>query len=207
MSQLHLPLGVPADARDVEFLVTESNARAAHQLDRWGMWPVMAALLVGPPKSGRSLLARIFVERTGGTAIDNAESASEEALFHAWNEAQITRSPLLIVADAPPPAWEVALPDLRSRLAASPVLRIDPPDDMLMRLLLERTLDRLALVTRPEVIAWLLARIERSHLALARVGEELEAEAPRLQNRRLSIQGARATLESAGLLFEPPSTQ
>ena len=41
------PLGLP-DARDDEFLVSESNARAVHQLDRWATWPVMAALLVGP---------------------------------------------------------------------------------------------------------------------------------------------------------------
>ncbi|MBY0520822.1 MAG: chromosomal replication initiator DnaA, partial [Sphingomonas sp.] len=142
MSQLALPLVWPADASDGEFLVSESNALAAQQLKRWGAWPVMAALLVGPRKSGRSLLARIFAIQSGGTIIDDAERAEETAIFHAWNAAQASRRPLLIVADAPPPEWRVTLPDLRSRLAASPVLRIDPPDDALMRSLFDREFAR-----------------------------------------------------------------
>ena len=50
----------------------------------------MATLLTGPRKSGRSLLGRIFVRKTGGRLFDNAEEHDEEALFHAWNEAQET---------------------------------------------------------------------------------------------------------------------
>ena len=64
----------------------------------------------------------------------------EEALFHAWNHAQERRRPLLIVADAPPPAWEVALPDLRSRLAATPHVRDRRPDDALIGQLIDKLL-------------------------------------------------------------------
>lgn len=205
MIQLRLPLGEPVDARDVEFLVTESSARAIHQLDHWATWPVMAALLVGPRKSGRSMLARIFTEKVGGTMIDDAERVAEADIFHAWNAAQRDRRPLMIVADEPPPLWRVRLPDLRSRLSASPVLRLEPPDDALMGLLLQRYLDRRELVAKPELIAWLLRRVERSHLAVLRVADALEAEAHRRQNRRISIPVARATLSTAGLLCEPPA--
>ena len=59
----------------------------------------MATLVTGPRKSGRSLLGRIFVRKTGGRLFDNAEDHDEEALFHAWNDAQARRRPLLIVAD------------------------------------------------------------------------------------------------------------
>src|SRR3546814_12085629 len=87
----------------------------------------MATILTGPRKSGRSLLGRIFVRKTGGRLFDDAQSHDEETLFHAWNEAQERRKPLLIIADEPLPAWRVALPDLRSRLTATPQIRIEEP--------------------------------------------------------------------------------
>jgi chromosomal replication initiation ATPase DnaA len=197
MTQLRLPLGMP-EARETEFLVGESNLRAVQQLERWATWPVMAALLVGPRKSGRSLLARIFAAKSGATIIDDAERAREADIFHAWNQAQAERHPLLIVADAAPPVWEVKLPDLRSRLAASPLLEIGAPDDMLIRQLLERAFARHLLHAKPDVIAWIARRVERSHIAVLRVADALEAEA----GRRLSIPAVRATLEAASLLTQ-----
>lgn len=195
MSQLRLPLGLP-EASETDFLVSESNARAVHQLEHWGTWPVMAALLIGPRKSGRSLLARIFAAKTGATIIDDAERAVEEDIFHAWNQAQGEHRPLLIVADAAPPRWEVTLPDLRSRLAASPLLEIGPPDDPLMPQLLERAFTRHLLHAPPAVIAWIAKRIERSHVAILRVADVLETET----DGRLSIPVVKATLATASLL-------
>src|SRR3546814_18879471 len=92
----------------------------------------MATILTGPRKSGRSLLGRTFVRKTGGRLFDDAQSHDEETLFHAWNEAQERRKPLLIIADEPLPAWRVALPDLRSRLPATPQIRTGGPDDPLL---------------------------------------------------------------------------
>ncbi|MBV9747899.1 MAG: DNA replication protein [Acetobacteraceae bacterium] len=201
MSQIALPLGWPARPREDAFLVTPSNARAAHLLDHWGAWPVMTALLVGPRKSGRSLLARIFAAKSGGAVIDNAESAPEEHLFHAWNRAQASRRPLLLVADAAPPAWHVALPDLRSRLGASAVAEIAPPDDELVRALLAELFHRRGLDARPDLIDWLCARLERSHLAVIRAVDALDQEV--LETRkRLSVPLARTTLAAAGLIAE-----
>ncbi|HEX8302435.1 chromosomal replication initiator DnaA [Sphingomonas sp.] len=195
MSQLRLPLGMP-EARETEFLVGGSNVRAVQQLERWATWPVMAALLTGPRKSGRSLLARIFAAKSGGTILDDADRAKEADVFHAWNRAQADRRPLLIVAEAAPPEWAVKLPDLRSRLAASPLLQIGPPDDALMPQLLERAFERHLLHAKPEVIAWIATRIERSHIAILRVADALESAGV----QRLSIPTARATLADACLL-------
>lgn len=201
MSQLALPLAWPADASDGEFLIGPSNALAAQQLDRWGAWPVMAALLVGPRKSGRSLLARIFASKSGGTIIDDAERVAETTIFHAWNAAQASRRPLLIVADAAPPDWRIALPDLRSRLAASPVLSIGAPDDDLIHALIDREFTRRGLDARPALIDWIVARSERSHVAVARIVDALDQAA--LEHRkRLSIPLARATLAGAGLIVD-----
>ena len=202
MSQIALPLPWPADPRDDEFLIGSSNERATQALERWGAWPVMASLLVGPRKSGRSLLARIFVAKTGGAMIDDAERQSETAIFHAWNRAQADRRPLLIVADAPPPEWQVKLPDLRSRLAATPVARIEPPDDQLMRALLEQKFARRGVDARPELITWLLARLERSHVTMLRAIDALDTEVLE-RRKRLSIPLARTVLEDAGLLHAP----
>ncbi|MGK6355229.1 chromosomal replication initiator DnaA [Sphingomonas sp. DT-207] len=195
MSQLRLPLGLP-EASETEFLVSDSNARAVRQLEHWATWPVMAALLVGPRKSGRSLLARIFAAKSGGTIIDDAERVREPDIFHAWNRAQQERHPLLIVADAPPPQWDVRLPDLRSRLAASPLLEILPPDDALIPQLIERAFAKHLLHAKPDVIAWIAKRIERSHVAILRVADALEPDA----GARLSIPVVRSTLAAAGLI-------
>jgi chromosomal replication initiation ATPase DnaA len=197
MSQLRLPLGMP-EARETEFLVGESNARAVHQLEHWATWPVMSALLVGPRKSGRSLLARVFAAKSGARIFDDADRAAEAEVFHAWNTAQQERRPLLIVAEVAPPAWQIQLPDLRSRLAASPLLEIGPPDDELMPRLIEHALARHLLHVRPDVVAWLAKRIERSHLAIQRVADALESET----GDRLSIPATRGVLAAHGLITE-----
>ncbi|MET0308615.1 MAG: DnaA/Hda family protein [Sphingomonas sp.] len=200
--QLRLPLGLP-EASETEFLVGESNLRAVQQLERWATWPVMAALLVGPRKSGRSLLARIFAAKTGATIIDDAERMREADIFHAWNQAQADHRPLLIVADAAPPEWQVKLPDLRSRLAASPLLVMGPPDDSLIPQLLERAFARHLLHAKPDVIAWIAKRVERSHIAVLRVADALETEG----SQRLSIPIVRATLEAASLLTQSDASE
>jgi hypothetical protein len=200
MSQLDLPLPRPPRARDEQFLIGESNARAVHMIEHWATWPVMAALLIGPRKSGRSLLGRLFVAKTGGALADDAERGSETELFHAWNRAQADHRPLLMIADVSPPEWQVRLPDLRSRLAATPVLRIGPPDDTLVGDLLNYLFDRRELDARPDLIAWLVKRVERSHLAVMRVVDRLEEDADQRRSRRLSIPAARAALTAAGLL-------
>ena len=201
--QIALPLGWPPRPRDDAFLVTPSNAQAAHLLDHWGAWPVMTALLVGPRKSGRSLLARIFAAKSGGSVIDDAERAPEEHLFHAWNRAQTARRPLVIVADAAPPEWAIALPDLRSRLTAGIVAEIGAPDDQLIRALLVQQFARRGLDARADLIDWLAQRLERSHLAVLRTVDVLDQEV--LETRkRLTVPLARTTLASAGLIAPPP---
>lgn len=198
-SQMALPLAWPADPRDDAFIVTPSNARAAHLLEHWGAWPVMAMVLTGPRKSGRSLLARIFAAKSGGTIIDDAERMPETQLFHAWNRAQEERRPLVMIADAPPPLWNVKLPDLRSRITASTSAEIDAPDDELIRALLTHLFERRGLDARADLIDWLASRIERSHVAIQRAVDALDQEVLE-RRKRLSIPLARATLVEAGIV-------
>lgn len=198
-SQFALPLAWPADARDDAFLVTGASRQAAQLLDHWGTWPVAAALLTGPRKSGRSLIARVFAAKSGGRIIDDAERHDEAAIFHAWNEAQASRRPLLIVADMPPPAWDIALPDLRSRLTATPHAAIQSPDDAMMRALAARLLDHRGIDARADVIEWLAQRLERSYVAIVRATDLLD-QALLERRGRLSIPFARDVLASAAMI-------
>lgn len=199
MSQLALPLAWPADPGDDEYLIGPSNEAAVRQLGGWAAWPVRTALLVGPRKSGRSLLARLFARRSGGVVMDDAHAAPEQALFHAWNRAETANRPLLLIADEAPPAWRIMLPDLHSRVVASPLAAIEAPDDALACALLERGLARRGLDARPELVEWAAARIERSHVAILRTIDALDTGA--MERRRgLTIPLARAVLTEAGLI-------
>ena len=185
--------------REEDFLLADSNRAAFEHLRRWSLWPVMATVLTGPRKSGRSLLGRIFARKTGGRLFDNAETHDEEALFHAWNDAQTRRKPLLIVADAPPPRWQVALPDLRSRLAATPQVEIGPPDDALLGQLVVKLLGDRGIATPSDLPDFLVPRIERTHLAVLEVVDVLD-HVMLSHHRRMTVPLARKALDEAGLI-------
>ena len=185
--------------REEDFLLADSNRAAFEHLRRWSLWPVMATVLTGPRKSGRSLLGRLFVRKTGGRLFDNAESHDEEALFHAWNDAQTRRRPLLIIVDSPPPQWQVDLPDLRSRLAATPQIEIGQPDDRLLGDLIVKLLGDRGIVAPPELPDYLVPRIERSYVAATRVVDLLDR-AMLSHHRRITVPMAKQTLEEAGMI-------
>jgi hypothetical protein len=197
--QIALPLDWPVADRDEDFLISDSNRNAFDHLKRWSLWPVMATLVTGPRKSGRSLMGRLFVRKTGGRLFDNAEDHDEESLFHAWNEAQLSRRPLLIVADSPPPFWKVELPDLRSRLAATPHVAISGPDDRLIGDLIVKLLGDRGIAVPPEVPAFIVPRIERSYVAVLQVVAALDRAA--LSNhRRMTVAMVKRALSEDGLI-------
>lgn len=202
MTQIALPLDWPATTGQQGFLIGAANARAVAMLDGWRAWPAGVALLTGPARSGRSLLARLFAARAGASVFDDAEHADETALFHAWNSAADRGTPLLLVAAAPPPGWAIDLPDLRSRIAATPHAAILPPDDELMRALLAMGFERRHADARDDLLDWLVNAIERRYDVAERAVAVLDRAAVE-QRRRLTVPFARATLASAGLVAPP----
>lgn len=199
MAQIALPLDWPVADRDEDFLISDANRAAFDHLKRWSVWPVMATLVTGPRKSGRSLLGRLFVRKTGGRLFDNGEDHDEEAIFHAWNEAQSSRRPLLIVADAPPPIWQVTLPDLRSRLAATPHVALGDPDDRLIGDLIVKLLGDRGIAVPPELPAYIVPRIERSYMAVQQVVAALDR-AALSHHRRMTVAMARRALSESGMI-------
>lgn len=199
VAQLALPLGWDSDDDSGGFLVGTSNVEAVRHLEHHATWPVRASVLVGPAGSGKSLLGRAFAQATGGAVIDPVEGTPDHAIFHAWNAAQETRKPLLLIASAPPASWPVALPDLRSRLMAAPVVTIGEPDDCLALTLIERQFAARATPVAPDLAGYLVPRIERSYSAIHRVVRALD-EAALAGHRRIGIRTAREVLFAHDLL-------
>lgn len=199
MNQIALPLDWPVADSDEDFLIGAPNRVAFDHLKRWSVWPVPITLLTGPRKSGRSLLGRIFVRKTGGRLIDDAGRRDEEALFHAWNEAMERRKPLLMIADLPPPGWDIRLPDLRSRITATPLIQIADPDDALARELLVKRLADRAVALPADIADFVVPRIERRYHEILRAVDLLDW-ASIATNRPLSVAMARRILTEAGLI-------
>ena len=64
--QIALPLDWPQSDGDARFIVSDANREAFEHFRKFSLWPVKATILTGPARSGRTLLARSFVERVGG---------------------------------------------------------------------------------------------------------------------------------------------
>ena len=196
--QIALPLDWPQSADDRRFILSAANQDAFDHFRRWSMWPVKATILSGPRRSGRSLLARGFVARVGGRLFDDAERHDEEALFHAWNQAQETGKPLIMVVDDSE-GWTVKLPDLKTRLAATPVARIHQPDDALFAALIELRFADRGLHIPGDALRFITGRVHRDYLTVEQVVEAIDRFA--IAGRaRLSLPTVRRALIDGGLI-------
>ena len=164
-----LPLQLGPGPGPARIVVGNANAEAVEALARPETWPFRTALLFGPPRSGKSLLARWFAESGQGDAIDDADRLDETELFHRWNRAQELQRPLLLTISAQPGDWQIALPDLASRLGAALHLAIVPPDDEFCAQLIAAHAEARGLVLGGESASYLATRCERSHLAVERL--------------------------------------
>ncbi len=192
--QMPLPLRWKAAQGQKDFYVSGANEAAVRFLDGWATWPIPVALLIGPPGSGKSHLAAIFARRANARLWDDADRAgTDEALFHAWNAAVEERRPLLLTARADPADWHLTLADLRSRLAATPRVRIGPPDDALLAAVFAKLWRDRGVEPDPELARYLLSRIERSFEALGRAVDLIDRAALAVQ-RAPSIPIARQAL-------------
>ena len=172
--QIALPLDWPQTEGESRFIVTAANREAFDHFRHWSMWPVKATVLTGPRRSGRTLLARMFAERVGGRLIDQADSRDEEEVFHAWNDAQDTGLPLVMVAEEAPPAWSPKLPDLRTRLAITPVATINAPDDELFEALIQLLFADRGLHVPREALRFMTERLNREYWTAERAVEEVD---------------------------------
>ena len=164
MSQIALPLAGP-DAGPRRIVVGNANAAVIDAFAHADRWPFRTAVLSGPPRSGKSLLARWLADSTGGDVIDDADARDEADVFHRWNRAQETATPLLLVRKRTGSEWRIALPDLASRLGAALHLEIGAPDDAMLAELILLHAEQRGLPLGDAATAYLVPRCERSHIA------------------------------------------
>ena len=123
---------------------------------------------------------------------------AEEALFHLHNRLLGANGTLLVTGEGAPSRWDIKLPDLASRLRATEVATLDAPDDALLSALLVKLFMDRQLLVSPDLIAYLLTRIDRSFAAAKATVEALDraglsrkrAITPRLAGEVLRAQGA-----------------
>jgi chromosomal replication initiation ATPase DnaA len=195
---LDLPHRTALDAED--FLVSDANAAAVGVIDHWPEWPHWAVVVIGPEGAGKSHLANVWRSRSGAgridaaafdeaalvqlhlqrcLAIENLEAGvgDEKALFHALNVAREHKLSLLFTSRVAPGDLTIALPDLRSRLRALPVVAIDPPDHSLLQGLLVKLFEDRQLAVEPTVISHLARHMERSTVAAQRLVSAIDRRA------------------------------
>ena len=197
--QIALPLDWPQDEGESRFIVGEANALAFDHFRQWSLWPVKATILTGPRRSGRSLLARTFVDRVGGRLFDDSQGRDEEELFHAWNQAQDSGRPLVMVADLAPPAWTPNLPDLTTRLAVTPTVHIELPDDALFSALIELHFADRGLYIPADALRFMAARLHRDYWTAERAVEAVDRFAI-AERARLSLPTVRRALADAKMI-------
>jgi chromosomal replication initiation ATPase DnaA len=188
-------------------------------LRRWKNWPDRQLALSGEAFSGKTRLLRLWAAEAGAAvttgpdlaaaaideishltvsalAIDDADMARDgHGVLAALNLCRDRGAPLLVAGRGEPGSWFVAPPDLRSRLAAMPVVGIDAPDDETLALRLREECARRHLILSDESVAYLAPRMERTWAAVGLVADQIERTKGRAETRT----SARAVLLALGM--------
>lgn len=184
-SQLPLDLAQQPSFDLSDFIVSGSNADAYRFVGE--TWPSHFCAIVGPNSSGKSHLVQGWAQTVGGRSLapdvdvamlmpgqvyyiddvnhmnDAGEPLySDELLFHIFNWTKEIDAKVLVTADEEPSRWGRELPDLNSRLALLPVVRLGPPDDELLRYVFLKLFSDRQLDVNIKVIDYILPRMVRS---------------------------------------------
>ncbi|OFW71548.1 MAG: hypothetical protein A2W02_01030 [Alphaproteobacteria bacterium RBG_16_64_48] len=219
LAQLTLDLPHRAALGAEDFLVSDCNLAAVRLIDAWPNWQDHVQLLIGPPASGKTHLARVWQALSGAQglepkhlAMDFVDSMSagtplvvedadrvaydEKTLFHLLNLAREKRLFVLLTARTVPSRWPFSLPDLLSRLNAVPAVEIGPPDEALIRtVMLKHFADR-QLDIDPKVLTYLALHVDRS-LAAAEAAVAAVDRAALATGRKISRQLVIETLQAS----------
>lgn len=180
-----------------DFFVSSSNRAAVELIDNWPNWPNLVMYLEGSNSSGKSHLAHVW-QVASKAVIVSADSLSraqlqllnigqplviedmdrgiidEHALFHLINLSKEHEFHLLFTGAVAPGRLEIELPDLRSRMRAMAVVQIDAPDEMLLRTMLIKQFEDRQLDVSPNLIEYILPRMERSFSGLMQLTTQLD---------------------------------
>lgn len=213
--QLIFQFAQPATYNADDFLTADCNREAHRWITGVGAWPGHALVLHGPAFSGKTHLAHIWAAGRDAVIADAARleegdvprlaahdvvvemadrMASETAMFHLYNLLREEGRKLLLLARRPPAGWGIVLPDLASRIAATPAVAIGDPDAELVPPLLVKLCRDRQLTIPPEVAVFLAPRLERSFSRIAETVEKLDQLSMR-HGKRVTVPLARQVLQ------------
>jgi len=196
-----LSFDLPARAalgRD-DFFVSPENAMAAAAVDEPALWPDRRLVLTGPAGAGKTHLVHVWAAQSGARIIkahDLAEAdvpelasgpiavedvpdiadnpAAQAALFHLHNLVLAQGHSLMMTGRGAPSQWGLSLPDLQSRAQAAYHVSLPPPDDALLAAVLAKLFADRQVTPKPDVIPYLVQRMDRSFAAAARIVDALD---------------------------------
>ena len=182
-----------------DFFVSPANALAVALIDRAQDWPGGKLVLSGPEGAGKTHLVHVWAAQSGArivaardlpradipalaagpVAVEDVpeiarDHGAQEALFHLHNLGRAEGQPLLLTGRGTPNHWGLTLPDLQSRLDAAGHARLEPPDDALLAAVLAKLFADRQITLRPDVIPYLLGRMDRSFADAARLVARLD---------------------------------
>jgi chromosomal replication initiation ATPase DnaA len=197
--QLALPFASRPSFKREDFIVAPCNEQALRFIEQWPDWPVRAAAIFGPPDSGKTHLAHIFCDRSGGDLLSAAELLTydwsdlppegaiavelddsapgierDERLFALFERPAAT---LLLTGRTQPAKWPTVLADLQSRFEALLSFPVWAPDDTLLSALIRKQFADRQLVVSDSVAKRLLLHVERTPQALAAFVARLDEKA------------------------------
>ncbi len=179
-------------------VVAEANREAALLLANPAAWPGGALALVGPPGSGKTHLALAWAlehgaetlppdaplervaaafEAAGGRLVidDAGGQHDDQTLIRALDLARSRGGAVLLTGPKEPGAWDVTIPDLKSRLQALAVARLGEPDRALLDVVLRRLCRERFIELRHDAHVFLLENMAQSFAAAHAVAEALDA--------------------------------
>jgi chromosomal replication initiation ATPase DnaA len=213
--QLALDLGHEPSHAEADFIVGEGNRLAHAHVLAFSHWPGPLTLIEGPASAGKSHLARIWAEhagaeyvtpetaealsREGGTrplVVEDADRAgyAEAELFHLLNQSMRDRRPVLMTAREPVANWPFATDDLKSRARLAAHFTVELSDDIQLSQMFVKLFDDRQVAVEPRIIAYLVARMERSSeeaVALAELMDRMALERGTAINRSIASEALR----------------
>ncbi len=187
MNQSTLDFAFSPSYLQEDFVVSAANEQAYLWVTGWpSAWPHHTLLLYGAAGAGKTHLAHIWQELSGAAWLDVTQiglcspvellqhhaawiievpvlEGKESAWFHLLNHAHEERKWLLITSQKPLGTQALQLPDLTSRIAALPAVTLYRPDDTLLAAILAKRFSDAQLKVTPEVMQYLISRMERSY--------------------------------------------
>jgi chromosomal replication initiation ATPase DnaA len=181
--QLPFDYGHTPSHHEDDFIEGEGNTLALAHVRAFPAWPHPLTLIEGPPKAGKSHLSRIFAARAdalvatpqsaerlageGGAqpvVVEDVERSgyAETALFHLLNQSMRDRRPVLMTTREPIANWPFETDDLKSRARLAQRFTLALSDDIQLSQMFVKLFSDRQVAVDPRIIAYLVARMERS---------------------------------------------